>query len=92
MHSLLRYVSKNVDIIQLKILDDGTYSAVIKTFWLKIIQRRWKQVYKERMNVINKRKSVASVRYCQVRGRYPNGINILPDLYSMQLLRTSVKC
>ncbi len=26
------------------------YSVLIKTFWLKIVQRRWKKVYRERMS------------------------------------------
>jgi hypothetical protein len=30
-----------IHILQLHIMDDGTYSVVIKTFWLKIIQRKW---------------------------------------------------
>ena len=93
LHSCLRSTSNKIDIIQLKILEheDGTYSAIPKTFWLRIVQRRWKQIYKERMNILEKRKSITSIRYREIRGKYPVGLNVLPDLYSMRLLRTSMK-
>ena len=35
-----------INILQLHIMDDGTYSVVIKTFWLKMIQRKWKKFLK----------------------------------------------
>ena len=35
--------SPNIDIMQLFILDDYTYTVVIKTYWLRIIQRHWKK-------------------------------------------------
>lgn len=40
------------EIMQLKIDDNMIYNVVIKTFWLKIIQRNWKRVYKERKDII----------------------------------------
>jgi hypothetical protein len=38
----------NIDIMQLIIGDDGTYTAIIKTFWIKIIQRTWKKIMKQK--------------------------------------------
>jgi hypothetical protein len=35
-------------IMQLKIQPDYTYSVVLKTHWLRLIQRNWKRVYKLR--------------------------------------------
>jgi|LakMenEpi03Aug12_release.lakeMendotaPanAssembly.Ray.scaffolds.fasta_scaffold321649_1 hypothetical protein len=40
-----------IDIIQVIMDDDGTYKYIIKTFWIKIIQRKWKKRMQEhRMN------------------------------------------
>jgi len=33
-------------------LNTGEYVCVIKTYWLKIIQRTWKKVFKERLRVL----------------------------------------
>lgn len=38
----------SINIIQLIILSDDTYMAISKTFWLKIIQRTWKNACKKR--------------------------------------------
>jgi len=32
-----------IEIMQVKIDEDGLYTAVLKTFWIKIIQRAWKK-------------------------------------------------
>jgi hypothetical protein len=44
-----------VDILQLQVLPDDTYLAVVKTFWIKIIQRSWKKIYKQRQQYIYNR-------------------------------------
>jgi len=33
------------EIMQLHMLADGTYSVVLKTHWLRILQRRWRRIY-----------------------------------------------
>lgn len=44
------YSEKNfkIDIIQEDILDGEEYVGYLKTFWLKILQRKWKRIFKER--------------------------------------------
>ena len=37
-----------VDIMKLHIRENGTYTVIIKTFWIKIIQRIWKKIFKQR--------------------------------------------
>jgi len=37
-----------IDIIQEDILDSQEYVGYLKTFWLKILQRKWKRIFKER--------------------------------------------
>jgi hypothetical protein len=36
-----------IEIIQVIMNDDGTYKYIIKTFWIKIIQRKWKKIMQE---------------------------------------------
>ena len=37
--------------------------AILKTFWLKLIQRTWKKIYKQRCTIIALRKSIISLVY-----------------------------
>jgi len=61
-----------LEIMQLIELPDGIYSAVIKTFWIKIIQRAWKKKYKELKEYISYRKGLSTIR------KLENGIRIRP--------------
>ena len=60
--------------------------AIIKTFWIRWIQRRWKNVYKERMRVINKRQAYTSLIYRERHGNWPIACARMPTLNGM--LRT----
>jgi hypothetical protein len=67
---------------------DGTFSytianVIVKTFWIKIIQRKWKSIYKKRMMAIQSRGTPHAIRYYQIHGKYPYGLNQLPGLYGM---------
>jgi hypothetical protein len=61
-----------LEIMQLIELPDGIYSAVIKTFWIKIIQRAWKKKYKELKEYISYRKGLSTLRKSEM------GIRITP--------------
>jgi len=57
--------------------------AIIKTFWIRWIQRRWKNVYKKRMQVINKRQAYASLIYRERHGKWPIACDRMPSLNGM---------
>lgn len=38
-----------INIMKLSIHMDGTYRVVIKTHWLRLVQRHWKRAYRENM-------------------------------------------
>ena len=40
--------SARTQIMQIKILEDDTYSVILKTHWIRIIQRTWKRIFKQR--------------------------------------------
>jgi hypothetical protein len=70
-----------MDIMKLDILQDGTYRVIIKTFWIKIIQRSWRRLYKRRQEMIRER--CAFHDYYMIHGKYPYGYNVLPTIIGM---------
>ena len=46
------------DIIKMNYLDSGynspLYTVIIKTFWLRLVQRTWKKIYKKKRDFISK--------------------------------------
>jgi len=57
--------------------------AIIKTVWIKIIQRKWKTVYAERKRIINARMLYSSLKTREITGKWPISCNYLPTLYRM---------
>ena len=72
-----------VDIMQLHILEDGTYSVIIKTFWLKLIQRKWKKIYQIRRRVLENRLHFTSLYHREVHGDWPVHIRTMPGLHGL---------
>lgn len=65
--------------------------SIIKTFWIKLIQRKWKNILKERENVIRKRSHIKSLIYRELNGKWPKECSNYPILRGMlsDLSRTS---
>ena len=74
---------KKIDIIKIHITQDHVYLAITKTHWLRLIQRHWKRAFKERKSVIALRSNPRNVFYFQYNGRYPEGMNYLPQLLGL---------
>lgn len=90
--SILTYLSEfsiiyvnqpKIDIMQLHVLPDDTYTIIKKTYWLRLIQRHWKNILLKRQNIYKQRCRIASLQYWQLHGRYHYGLNVLPGLYGM---------
>jgi len=86
-HQLLYYLSNYsyveienpvLHIMQLRILPDFTYSVVLKTHWIKLIQRTWRRVLKER-NQIAMRRVWANCSF-EINGKWPVELRRLPGL------------
>jgi hypothetical protein len=65
------YFTKRIELLKLRIVDN-TYYVLIKTFWIRIIQRTWKRVFKERQEWLNKfkRTPVKNIFQIQRTGNY----------------------
>ena len=77
-----RYIKP--EIIQRIILPFGGESiAIKKTIWLRLIQRTWKKIYSQQKQVLNKRKTMNSIRYRETRGQWPSYCNYYPTIRGM---------
>lgn len=70
----------HVHILQLDIKPDGEYCVIIKTFWLKIVQRAWKKQYAKRKEIIMLRGSIVSQRHFELTGKYHQTLRNIPGL------------
>lgn len=59
--------------------------CVIKTFWLKMVQRAWKKIYKLRMIIQQKRRTPSSLLYRQLTAKWPVECNHMPSIRGMLL-------
>jgi hypothetical protein len=57
--------------------------AILKTFWIRLIQRRWKNILAERKRVMEKRNNIISIMYREIYGNWPNGCLRYPRLRGM---------
>lgn len=69
-----------IDIAYVEELQGGEMVAYIKTFWLRIIQRKWKKIYRMRSELIKKRKLLKSIKYRNLYGKWPKGLCNIPKL------------
>jgi hypothetical protein len=65
--------------------------AIIKTFWIRLIQRRWKKRMQERKQVLEMRKQLSTFFFFELRGKYPYGAVNYPSLRGMLSDISSVK-
>jgi len=61
-------------------LATGEQIVIIKTIWLKIIQRKWKKVFAKRQQIIKYRLSPSSLSFRQLTGKWPEYCIHMPGL------------
>jgi len=71
-------IAKQPQIVKCVELENGEQTAIVKTFWLKIFQRRCKKIFKERNKIIKKRCNPSALRYRRIHGKWPKYCIILP--------------
>ncbi len=57
--------------------------AILKTFWIRIIQRTWKNVMRKRTEVISERSRPYSIRIHETTGQWPKTCSVYPGLKGM---------
>ena len=75
--------TQTIEIMKLTIRPDGFYEVAVKTYWIRIIQRRWRTLYRERERVIAMRMSLRNQEYFEKTGKYITGTRHLPSIRDM---------
>jgi len=57
--------------------------CVLKTFWIRLVQRTWKRIYKERKEIFQRRRIISSLKHRELTGRWPHGLHVMPSVYGM---------
>ena len=73
----------NIEIGLIQFLRGDECVCIIKTFWLKLIQRAWKKIYKQRMTIQQKRCMPRSLLYRQITAKWPDNCNYMPSIRGM---------
>jgi hypothetical protein len=71
-YSVTRIRNPRMHIMKLDVSNTGAYNVILKTFWLKLIQRTWKRVFKERQDYIKRCKNPNSLLYRDTSGYWEN--------------------
>jgi hypothetical protein len=71
------------EIAQCIYLESGHCVCILKTIWIRLIQRKWKNIIKEREEIIRKRKNPLSIRKREITGMWPGDISQMPVLKGM---------
>lgn len=67
-----------LDIVYIDELAGGETVGYIKTFWIKLIQRRWKKIYKQRQDILKQRMLPKSIREREITGKWPKCLRLWP--------------
>ena len=81
--SIIYIHNPKIEIMKLQITEDGSYKIILKTYWLRLVQRHWRNVLLQRRNIFLRRGHVKSQTAFSINGRYPYGLNSLPTLAGM---------
>ncbi len=71
------------EIAQCIYLPSNECIAILKTFWIRLIQRKWKNILSERRKILEKRSNIISIIYREIYGNWPNGCLHYPRLTGM---------
>lgn len=64
-------------------LPSGHTVCIIKTLWIKIIQRAWKKVYNIRTQMFKMRCKIQSLKYREITGHWPENCRCMPTLQGL---------
>ena len=64
-------------------LETGHCVCIIKTIWIKLIQRTWKKVFALRKTIIKRRSNINSLKIREITGKWPENCRVYPQLQGM---------
>lgn len=57
--------------------------TILKTIWIRIIQKKWKKVLQQKQHIIRERCKIQNLKHKQITGYWPTYCNKLPGLRGM---------
>lgn len=57
--------------------------AILKTFWIRIIQKKWKKIFQQRKTIIKQRCYLSNLSIREIKGLWPESCINLPGLKGM---------
>lgn len=95
MHAFIRNYSRIIgtvgfaqpQIAECMYLSGGEYVAILKTFYIRIIQRAWKKTFAQRVQIQQQKKQVDNILYRLKHGRWPDHCIHLPSLRGLLVKR-----
>lgn len=76
-------INSRIEIAQCIYLPSQYCISILKTFWLRLIQRKWKNIINERKKILRKRCNLSSLKYIEINGKWPNDCLNYPLLKGM---------
>jgi hypothetical protein len=67
-HSIVRVENPEMEIMQLNVAND-VFEVIIKTHWIKLIQRKWKKTYVDRMTWYKNQLQFGYLRAREIEGQ-----------------------
>jgi hypothetical protein len=88
MHAFIRDYSRIIgtvrfaqpQIAECVYLEGGEYVAILKTFYIRIIQRAWKKTFAQRLQIHQQKKLAINILYRLKHGYWPDHCTHLPSL------------
>ncbi len=71
------------EIAQCIVLESGHNVSILKTFWLRLVQRRWKNIFRNRKNILRLRCQPAALKFRETHSCWPANCAILPSIRGM---------
>jgi len=68
-----------IDIVVLDELEGRECVGYIKTHWLRLVQRCWKKIYKQRKEIIKLRAHPSSLIRRELEGKWPKSSRTMPE-------------
>ncbi len=68
-------------------LEGGEYVAILKTFYIRIIQRAWKKIFARRLQIHQQKKQAVNILYRLKHGSWPDHCTQLPSLRGLLVNR-----
>ena len=83
---ILNYTTIKPEIALCIYLVSGECIGIIKTFWIKILQRKWKKIFNFNNQIIKARRTINNLKYKEIHGKWKQGLQVTHSLNGMYYL------